>query len=129
MAKAYSEPVAITWLKIQLDSVDQTGFASLDEMSRAHLAKMIFAQYGNMNVANLLQFFGRYVLGTFSDDTRGMSGVLKLTTALGVYAKVVEADKARIMRNREIEEMYNQRMEWSRKAITYDEFKNYAGGD
>ena len=123
VAEVYGEATATAWLKVQLDSIDAVqGANAFGETARQDAVKLIYARYKDVNVANLLQFFARYRLNEYYEQVAHIGGIQKLLTALRLYIITRDDDARRIARNRDIERAWQQRQEWERKAISYDEY-------
>lgn len=124
IAEEYGEAAVISWLKIQVDSVDRLlGAKAFDELARTDAARLIYAEYKSMNVANMLLFFARYRIGEYVEAVANAGGgVYRIIAALRLYTSTMKDDIARLERRRDDDRMYAQRMEWSRKAISYDEW-------
>ena len=123
VAEVYGDATAVTWLKVQLDAVDRVlGAKAFGELERFDAARLIAAKYKEMNVANLLQFFTRYKLGEYVEATAHIGGVQKLMTALRLYSITAGDDARRVAREREDLRNYAQRLEWEKRAVSYEEY-------
>jgi hypothetical protein len=123
IAEFYGNATAVAWLKVAIDSVDNIfGSTANDNQLRTDVAKLILAKYKTMNVCNILQFFTRYKLGEYVEAVKHVSGAEKILTALRMYAITLADDARRLYRERYMERMYAQRLEWANKAISYDEY-------
>lgn len=121
--EVYGRATVVAWLMVQIDAADALNNAKgYGDAARSDAAKMIYAKYKEVNVANMLQFFARFKMGEFSEQTARSSGVEKLLLALKCYNMQREDDVRRLQRQAEIDAAYLQRLEWERKAITYDEY-------
>lgn len=121
----YGEQVALVWLDAQLDAIDRmTSQKSMGEQALREVSRHIMAAYGNMNVGNLLQFFAQYKLGDFAKDVEHIAGAQKIMVALARYAKVRDADMSRVISNYEREQAWLRRLEWEKRAISYNDYKN-----
>jgi hypothetical protein len=123
VSEVYGNATAVAWLKVQLDAVDRVlGAKAFGELERFDAARLIAAKYRDMNVANLLQFFTRYKLGEYVEDVAHVGGIQKLMTALRLYSITCNDDVRRVAREREDSRNYEQRLEWEKNAISYDEW-------
>lgn len=123
VSEVYGDATAVAWLKVQLDAVDRVlGAKAFGELERFDAARLIAAKYRDMNVANLLQFFTRYKLGEYVEDVAHVGGIQKLMTALRLYSITCNDDARRVAREREDSRNYEQRLEWEKNAISYDEW-------
>lgn len=123
VAEEYGDATVIAWLRIQLDAVDRVlGAKAMGELERYDAARLIYAKYRDMNVANLLQFFARYRLGEYAEATERIAGVQKILTALKLYNVTCNDDARRLEREREMQKGYEQRLEWEKKAVSYEEW-------
>lgn len=129
VGEIYGRATAITWLDIQLESVDRAlGASAFGKALCDDAAKLIYARYKDVNVGNMLQFFARYRLGEYNERVQYIGGIEKLMTALRLYLVTRDDDARRIARNRDIERAWQQRQEWERKAISYEEYLKTKGG-
>lgn len=125
VAEIYGEATATAWLKVQLDSIDAVqGVNAFGETARQDAVKLIYARYKDVNVGNLMQFFARYRLNEFCEQVAHIGGVQKLLTALRLYIITRDDDARRIVRGLETERAWQQRQEWEKKAISYEEYLN-----
>lgn len=130
VAHVYDAATAIAWLLIEIDSVDITGgVRALDETSRKDAARLIFAKYSDMNVAELLLFFNRYKLGEYHERVQHVGGVQRLLLALRYYCVQREEDVRRLEREEINLAAARQREERRKKAISYDEYKRQKAAD
>ena len=123
VAEIYGEATATAWLKIQLDSIDAVlGVNAFGFMAREEAVKLIMTGYKDVNVGNLLQFFVRYKMGEYNEAVAHFGGVQKLMSALRLYLRTRDDDARRVARERDTERAWQTRLEWERKAISYEEY-------
>ena len=117
VAKVYGEDAAMTWLGIQLTSVDNVLGAMAFGAAALHEAKqLIYAKYCNRPVALLLLFFSQYKIGEFAKDVEKIGGIQKVMVALHIYMRRAEDEANKLIYEREIEDDYKRRMGYA-KAV------------
>lgn len=124
VAEIYGEGTAIVWLKVQLQSVDVVlGANSFSEQALMDGARLLLAKNRDVTVVNLLQFFTRYKAGEYVEKVERVGGMQKILTALRYYTVTMNDDARRVERERREREAYEQRLEWEKKACSYDDYK------
>jgi hypothetical protein len=122
-AEIYGESTALLWLKIQIDNIDSTqGARYWDEMVVRDMARLVLAQYKDVNISNMLQFFARYKLGEYHDRVSHIGGAQRLLAALRLYTEALVDDVKRVQREEFYAAQAQQREEWAARAITYEEY-------
>lgn len=122
VAEVYGRDLATAWLKILLSDVENVlGTTAYPETAVEETARNIYANYADWNVANVLQFFGRYKSGEWAERMQHLPGLMRIMAALKVYAKTREEDMRRVLREREEAEGYRQREEWAKRAVSHEE--------
>lgn len=120
---AYGEATALLWLKVQLQSVDAVlGANVFSEQAVQDGARLILAKCRDVTVVNILQFFTRYKMGEYVEKVERVGGMQKILTALKYYLITMGDDARRIEREVCERAAYEQRLEWERKACSYEEY-------
>lgn len=123
VAEIYGESTALLWVKVQIDNIDSTqGARYWDEMVVRDMARLILAQYKDVNISNMLQFFARYKLGEYHERVSHIGGAQRLLAALRLYNDSMIDDVKRVQREEFYAQQAKQREEWAAKAITYEEY-------
>lgn len=117
VAKVYGDEAAITWLNIQLRSVDNIrGAMAFGAEALYEARQLIFARYHSVAVVLLLEFFALYKMGEFEKDTERVGGIQKVMVALGIYMRRAQDEANKLIYERELEEEYRRRMSWNVKC-------------
>lgn len=123
VSEVYGDSTPLLWIKVQIDNIDSTqGARYWDETLVQDMARLIYAQYKDMSISNLLQFFARYKLGEYHERVSHIGGAQRLLAALRLYNETMIDDVKRIQREEFFAQQAQQREEWAVKAITYDEY-------
>ena len=117
VAKVHGDETAITWLNIQLRSVDNVRGAMAFGSEALHEARqLIFARYHSVAVVLLLEFFALYKMGEFEKDTERVGGIQKVMVALGSYMRRAQDEANKLIYEQEIENDYKRRMSYGNTA-------------
>lgn len=117
----FGTETVVVWLTIQIDDIDNlSGSSMFHEQTRREAALLILSAYGDMTVAELLNFFARYKLGEYTQVTQYYGGLQKILIALRHYHTMRDDDLLRL--EIEAERKKAEAEQSTRKCITYEEY-------
>lgn len=90
------------------------------EQSRQEISLLILSAYGDMTIAELLNFFARYKIGEYAQATQYYGGLQKVLIALRHYQQLRNDDLFRLECEAEYQRKEKERA--TRKCITYEEY-------
>ena len=118
VAKVYGEATALSWLNVQLLSVDSVlGAMAFGEEALREGRQLIYAKYMNVPVVALALFFGQYKAGDFAKEVEKIGGIQKVMVALGSYMRRAQDEANKLIYEQEIEEDYRRRMSYGNTAV------------
>lgn len=113
VAKVYGEATALSWLNMQLLSVDSVlGAMAFGEEALREGRLLIYARYRNVPVVVLALFFGQYKVGDFAKEVEKIGGIQKVMVALGSYMRRAQDEANKLIYEEEIENDYKRRMSY-----------------
>lgn len=120
----YGQGVAAKWIDIQLLNIDTLqGQALFSPEAKAEVTSLILSAYGDMTIAELLNFFARYKIGEYTEATQYYGGIQKILIALRHYRTMRDDDLIRLEREAEYQRAEQERNERARKCISYEEYQ------
>lgn len=120
----YGQGVAAKWIDIQLLNIDTLqGQALFTPEAKAEVTSLILSAYGDMTIAELLNFFARYKIGEYTEATQYYGGIQKILIALRHYRTMRDDDLIRLERDQEYQRAEQERNERAGKCISYEEYQ------
>lgn len=120
----YGHDTASKWIEIQILSLDTIqGATAYTPDAKQEATSLILSAYGDMTIAELLNFFARYKLGEYTEVTRYYGGLQKILIALRHYRTLRDADLIRLEREEEHQRAELERTERAGKCISYEEYQ------
>ena len=124
MSAKYGQGVAAKWIDIQLLNIDTLqGQALFSPEAKAEVTFLILSAYGDMTIAELLNFFARYKIGEYTEATQYYGGIQKILIALRHYRTMRDDDLIRLEREAEYQRAEQERNERADKCISYEEYQ------
>lgn len=118
VAKVYGEATAMSWLNVQLLSVDTVrGAMAFGDEALREGKTLMYAKYKNVQVCALALFFGQYKAGDFEKEVERIGGIQKVMVALGNYMRRAQDEANKLIYQRELEEEYKRRMSYGTTAV------------
>ena len=118
VAKVYGEATALSWLNVQLLSVDSVlGAMAFGDEALREGRTLIYAMYRNVSVVALALFFGQYKAGVFAKEVEKIGGIQKVMVALGGYMRRAQDEANKLIYERELEEEYRKRLSYGNTAV------------
>lgn len=119
----YGHDIAGKWVEVQLLSLDTIqGTTAYTPEARQEATSLILSAYGDMSIADLLNFFTRYKIGEYTQVTQYYGGLQRILIALRHYRVMRDNDLIRLEREAECERDKREREEHAKRCITYSEY-------
>ena len=118
VAKVYGEATALSWLNVQLLSVDSVlGSMAFGDEALREGRQLIYAKYRRVPVVALALFFGQYKAGDFAKAVEKIGGIQKVMVALSMYMQRAQDEANKLIYEQEIEADYKRRMSYGNTAV------------
>ena len=120
----YGDQAIETWISIQIN--DLNNFCGVKQKMTTtqieDVATIIQYKYGILNISEINLFLLKFKAGEFG-QFYGVVDPIVITTALGEFMRERAAELAIAARKEAESELQEKRNEWSKNAITYEEYR------
>lgn len=121
---AYGDGSAAAWLKVQFSDLNKyVGVKETLEIEQIEqLSVFMFAECHNLKISEIALFFMKMKQGHFG-EFYGVVDPMKIMTAKNKFMDERLSELNRLKRERQNFEREQRRLEWSKTAITYEEYR------